>query len=466
MVDAAVSRMWVGFGALASLSLLVGCGVGKPGTAIPAATAPAPCSRASDSCNSVQGYAGNAVADGATGATIAGGGQRGAPSRITGDFGTIGGGEGNTAGEGSVIAGGAYNTAIHFRAFVGGGANNVASAWAATVAGGFKNTATDAFATVAGGAVNVASDINATVAGGAGNAATFRYAAVCGGTQNAASSTAAIAAGGEHNLATGAYSAVLGGVYNQADGNQGAIGGGAGNIATGSYSTVPGGFANHALADYSFAAGSRARIQPEHRGVFLFADSEGVPFESLQQNEFAVRAGGGVRFVTAIDDAGEPLSGVRLSPGSGSWETLSDANLKSGFTRVDESLILQRLMNMPISTWSYKGQSSSVRHIGPTAQDFHAAFGLGQDDRYISTVDEGGIALAAIQELYRTQATSGTPGLDARLQSLESRLMASNILAALACAIALGSLWRRHAEATTAPNRVRGAITVTPRRPK
>jgi len=465
-MDGVVLRMCARLAGLASLLLLVACGAGKGVTGVPADTVQTVCSQASASCTSVQGYAGNAAADGATGATIAGGGQTGAPNRITGSFGTIGGGEGNLAGQGATIAGGAYNAAEPFQSFVGGGASNVADAWGTTIAGGYKNTASDRFATVGGGSVNLASDINATVAGGAGNSATFRFAAVGGGTQNAASSTAAVVAGGERNLATGSHGAVLGGVSNQVGGNWGAIGGGAGNVATGSYATIPGGFSNRALAPYSFAAGSRVRIQPGHAGTFLFADSEPAPFESLQKNEFAVRAGGGVRFVTAIDDAGKPLSGVRLSPGSGSWETLSDANFKSGFAQVDENRILQRLMAMPIKTWSYKGQEPSVRHIGPTAQDFHAAFGLGQGGHYISSVDADGVALAAIQELYRMQAASGTPGIEDRLQSLESRLAVSNILAALACAIALGSLWRQRAGAEAVRNRGREAMTNTKHRPK
>jgi len=33
------------------------------------------------------------------------------------------------------------------------------------------------------------------------------------------------------------------------------------------------------------------------------------------------------------------------------------------------------------------------------AQDFSSAFALGQDDKHISVVDEGGVALAAIQGL-------------------------------------------------------------------
>lgn len=52
---------------------------------------------------------------------------------------------------------------------------------------------------------------------------------------------------------------------------------------------------------------------------------------------------------------------------------------------------------MPVGKWSYKG-NPAVRHIGPTSQDFHAAFDVGDDDaRSIATVDADGVALAAIQ---------------------------------------------------------------------
>ena len=55
---------------------------------------------------------------------------------------------------------------------------------------------------------------------------------------------------------------------------------------------------------------------------------------------------------------------------------------------------------MPISEWSYNDEPSA-RHIGPMAQDFHAAFGVGETDRCIPTVDANGVALAAIQALNR-----------------------------------------------------------------
>lgn len=54
-----------------------------------------------------------------------------------------------------------------------------------------------------------------------------------------------------------------------------------------------------------------------------------------------------------------------------------------------------------IQTWNYKTQDSSIKHIGPTAQDFYGAFGLGESDKTISTVDASGIALRSIQALYQ-----------------------------------------------------------------
>ena len=54
---------------------------------------------------------------------------------------------------------------------------------------------------------------------------------------------------------------------------------------------------------------------------------------------------------------------------------------------------------MPIKTWNYKTQADSIRHIGPTAQDFKSAFGVGESETGITTVDADGVALAAIKGL-------------------------------------------------------------------
>ncbi|MGP8240133.1 MAG: tail fiber domain-containing protein [Limisphaerales bacterium] len=78
----------------------------------------------------------------------------------------------------------------------------------------------------------------------------------------------------------------------------------------------------------------------------------------------------------------------------------SDRNLKENFTTLDGQAVLAKVAALPVSGWHYKSDNQGVLHIGPMAQDFHAAFGLnGTDDKHISVVDEGGVALAAIQGL-------------------------------------------------------------------
>lgn len=80
---------------------------------------------------------------------------------------------------------------------------------------------------------------------------------------------------------------------------------------------------------------------------------------------------------------------------------LSDWHAKENFTPVTARDLLKKLTNLPISTWSYKSQSPTVRHIGPMAQDFYKVFGVGEDDKFINTVDADGVALATIQGLYQ-----------------------------------------------------------------
>ncbi len=76
----------------------------------------------------------------------------------------------------------------------------------------------------------------------------------------------------------------------------------------------------------------------------------------------------------------------------------SDRHIKENFGKVNRSSVLDRLARIPISTWNFIGENGTV-HMGPMAQDFYAAFGLGTDDKHISTVDADGVAFAAIQEL-------------------------------------------------------------------
>jgi hypothetical protein len=96
---------------------------------------------------------------------------------------------------------------------------------------------------------------------------------------------------------------------------------------------------------------------------------------------------------------GVVLHGVLITVVSG--PVGSDRNIKEHFTPIDAQDILTRLATLPIETWNYKTQDSSIRHIGPMAQDFAAAFGVGEDDKHINFVDANGVAIASIQALYR-----------------------------------------------------------------
>jgi hypothetical protein len=79
---------------------------------------------------------------------------------------------------------------------------------------------------------------------------------------------------------------------------------------------------------------------------------------------------------------------------------VSDRNLKRDIEPVDPQAVLDAVAHMPISTWSYKSDDPSVRHLGPMAQDFKVAFGLGDTDKAYHPIDAHGVALAAIQALY------------------------------------------------------------------
>ena len=85
----------------------------------------------------------------------------------------------------------------------------------------------------------------------------------------------------------------------------------------------------------------------------------------------------------------------------GTLNEMSDRWQKKNFTEVNTAEILDKISNLPITTWSYQSDANSIRHLGPMAQDFYAAFSLGESETTISTIDASGVAMAGIQELYK-----------------------------------------------------------------
>ena len=98
----------------------------------------------------------------------------------------------------------------------------------------------------------------------------------------------------------------------------------------------------------------------------------------------------------------------------------SDRNLKENLKPVDSREVLEKVAALPISRWNFK-EDTTTPHVGPMAQDFHAAFGLGESDRAIGSVDADGVALAAIQGLNQ-KLTDELKRRDVENASLKQRL--------------------------------------------
>ncbi len=259
---------------------------------------------------------------------------------------------------------------------------------------GANNTNAGNLSFVAGN-TNTASGGNSAVGGGSNNTASQLFSVVCGGEHNAVTNTHSSVAGGSFDTASGGGAFVGGGRFNKASDNDAVVCGGILNKATGFRSAILGGEANNAGGKFSYAFGRRAKAN--HAGAFVWADSTDSDFASSAVNQFNVRSSGGTR----IYSNSIATTGVLLAAGGGSWSSASDSTLKRNARIVDGQEILSKLMLLPVKQWSYKSQSPGIEHVGPMAQDFYSIFGIGEDDKTISNLDPSGIALAAIQEVYR-----------------------------------------------------------------
>jgi hypothetical protein len=176
------------------------------------------------------------------------------------------------------------------------------------------------------------------------------------------------------------------------------------NIAGGSYSVVGGGEGNQACDSWSTIAGG-----------YFNAVSHGTssnPYDSFigggesniitgNDSDSAI-VGGNSNSVSNAESAivaGETNSVVARDSLVGAGETNAINNLKTDVAQLDDAAVLAKVAALPIERWSYKSERG-VRHVGPMAQDFYAAFGVGEDDKHITSIDEDGVALAAIKALH------------------------------------------------------------------
>jgi hypothetical protein len=212
------------------------------------------------------------------------------------------------------------------------------------------------------------------------------------------------------------WSVIVGGYKNTNTGFDAAIGGGLLNIAAGAWSTVPGGYQNKAEGDYSFAAGASA--EATHFNAFVWGgggDPDGFIFNkktlSIADRSFTVRAPGGAKFYTSVTTDNGPF----LVNNDVQWQANSDSNLKTDVTAVNHREVLSLLAKMPVTKWRFKN-SGTRQFLGPMAQDFRAAFGLGSDDKGIGTLDADGVLFSAVKGLLEELNSR-----DEKIQALEKQ---------------------------------------------
>jgi len=369
---------------------------------------PAPCST-NYPADSFVGFSGQGNVAGAKDAGV----LAGLNNKNCGEGSAIGAGSANTmtsAGGLSFIGGGAENMVSQVGDFIGGGYDNSVSGGDSSVGAGTGNVVSGANSFIGGGEINSVSGDGSFIGGGndifvnTQEAMLGQLASVVSGDDsfigagdlnNVAADESFVGAGKSNTIASAAtFASILGGASNTVSAEYGSILGGFGNSVTGEYGIVAGGDGDTAAGILSFAAGYHATAA--HNGSFVWSDysSGSATLKDTAANQFVVRASGGVDLYS--NEAA--TAGVVLSPGSGTWASLSDRNAKTGIVPLDAASVLAKVVAMPVSSWQYKSEPG-VRHLGPLAQEFYAAFGVGVDDRHITSIDEDGVALAAIKSL-------------------------------------------------------------------
>ena len=206
------------------------------------------------------------------------------------------------------------------------------------------------------------------------------------------------------------------------------------SIANGSFGVAIG-LQNSASGNFSVAIGKNARTANRQGSVVLGDGCAGFSSDSTYptaNNQIVMRGCGGVKVFTNQG----LTSGVELAAGGSGWSAVSDRNRKENFGSLDGELLLSRLRSVPVTTWNYLSQPDGIRHMGPVAQDFRAAFGLGESDLMINSIDIDGVNMAGVKALdertllqesritalatENTQLRESNARLEARLSQLEA----------------------------------------------
>jgi hypothetical protein len=193
-------------------------------------------------------------------------------------------------------------------------------------------------------------------------------------------------------------------------------------VTAGGQGSVALGYRTTANNDYSVALGYRASNNT-HSGTMAMGDESTTDSVRNQaDNEFRIRYNGGIRLrVSTAANGNTPGAGGNvgcdLTVAVPSWTCASSRTLKENYLTVDGEDVLARLRALPITTWSMIGGDRGVRHLGPVAEDFYHAYGLGLGETTIGLGDIDGVNLAAAKAL-EARTTELRRELDARTAEL------------------------------------------------
>jgi hypothetical protein len=255
---------------------------------------------------------------------------------------------------------------------------------------------------------NIASGVNATALG-YGNTASEFYATAFG-DRNIADGQAATTFGSS-NTAT-AESATAFGSQNLANDNY-ATAFGRQNTASG-ISSLATGYLNIASGNFSTAMGHRMNTNNQ-AGAFMIGDTDPLGQGTTlagSPDQFVARFRNGYYLMTSGSANNTTRTGVVIGAGQNAWSAISDSTRKERFVPMNHSEVLRKINAMQLTSWNYKGQRE-IRHYGPMAQDFYAAFGhdaLGPIgcDTLINSHDFAGVTFAGVQALIRENETLKT----------------------------------------------------------
>lgn len=187
---------------------------------------------------------------------------------------------------------------------------------------------------------------------------------------------------------------------------------------------------NFASTDWQLTANDSSNSGDDYFAVQDLGDTGVTAASPLRidagagDNAIRVDGSGEVGLGTATPGARLHVMGDAIVEGD--FTAGSSRDIKHAFEPVEPKQVLGRLLELPITEWSYRSGQPGIRHMGPVAEDFSAAFALGRDDRHVSPVDLSGVAFAAIQGLHEVvrERDAEIEGLHKSRDELAARLEA------------------------------------------